>query len=313
MSTVLIFILIIVGFIIFSFLRDSINESDKITNEGGIYNKYKTLINNFVEPESGMKVIQKSDKYICVGMQNTSGYIIFHFQHTFSKINVTFEMKNIFLGHHKLDWDFPETMPQSDMIRHIETRTRQYMDNVTYNNTSYESEYSIEPIMPQKGKSDPAARPTRIFDKLALDNFLGLIIKETTKEEVMNVLISKGISFREFPDLFHDNKKTITFSYNTGDIDWNCHLDIKDDVLYSVVLYKYSADSYSIYQTLCREMTERYNHIYNISTYQNKQEGTETITFAEKGNNFNYTEIEYDSSPIINQKNIYIYFRSSRT
>ena len=40
-------------------------------------------------------------------------------------------MKNVFLGEHKLEWDFPETMPQKDMIYQIETRTRQYMDNVT--------------------------------------------------------------------------------------------------------------------------------------------------------------------------------------
>ena len=97
----------------------------------GIYNKYKILIDNFIDPESGMKVIQKNDKYMCVGMNNNAGSVVFHFQHTFNKINITFEMKNVFIGDHKLEWDFPETMPQIDMIRHIENRTRQYMENVT--------------------------------------------------------------------------------------------------------------------------------------------------------------------------------------
>ena len=106
-------------------------ETDKIVKEGGIYNKYQTLIDNFIDPASSMNVIEKTNKYMCVGMKNSSGSIAFHFQHTFNKINVTFEMKNIFIGDHKLDWDFPETMPQSDMIKHIENRTRQYMDNVT--------------------------------------------------------------------------------------------------------------------------------------------------------------------------------------
>lgn len=131
MSGVLIFIIVIVGFVIFSFAKDSIAETDRIVKEGGIYNKYKTLIDNFIGPDSGMKVIQKTDKYMCVGMSNSSGRIVFHFQHTFNKINVTFEMKNIFIGNHKIEWDFPETMPQTDMIKHIENRTRQYMDNVT--------------------------------------------------------------------------------------------------------------------------------------------------------------------------------------
>lgn len=131
MSGFLIFILIIIGFVIFSFAKDSIAETDKIVKEGGIYNKYKVLIDNFIGPNSGMKVIQKTNKYMCVGMKNNSGSIVFHFQHTFNKINVIFEMKNVFIGDHKLDWDFPETMPQTDMIKHIENRIRQYMDNVT--------------------------------------------------------------------------------------------------------------------------------------------------------------------------------------
>lgn len=131
MSGVLIFILIIVGFVIFSFAKDSMSETDKIVKEGGIYNKYKTLIDNFIDPESGMEVVEKTNKYMCVGMKNISGSIAFHFQHTFNSINVTFEMKNIFIGDHKLDWDFPETMPQTEMIKHIENRTRQYMNNVT--------------------------------------------------------------------------------------------------------------------------------------------------------------------------------------
>ena len=121
MSTILIFILVVVGFTIFSFIKDSTAETDK----------YKILIDNFIDPESGMRVIQKNNKYMCVGINNNAGSVVFHFQHTFNKINITFEMKNIFIGDHKLEWDFPETMPQTDMIRHIENRTRQYMENVT--------------------------------------------------------------------------------------------------------------------------------------------------------------------------------------
>lgn len=111
-------------------MKDSKTETDKLVKEGGIYNKYKTLIDYFIDPDSGMKVVEKTNKYMYVGMRNSSGSITFHFQHTFNKINVTFDMKNIFVGDHKLEWDFPETMPQTDMIKHIENSTRQYMDNV---------------------------------------------------------------------------------------------------------------------------------------------------------------------------------------
>lgn len=130
MGTFLIFIIIVVAIILYSFAKDSYKENDKIVKEGGIRKKYKTLIDNFIDLDSGMKVIKETNIYCCVGMQNQVGHLVFHFQHTFNKINVTFDMKNLFLGEHKLDWDFPETMPQGDMIYQIETRTRQYMDNV---------------------------------------------------------------------------------------------------------------------------------------------------------------------------------------
>jgi len=131
MSAFVIFLIIIGVFAVIHFARDSFNESEKVVKEGGIRIKYKTLIDNFADPTSGMKIVKETNKYICVGMTNSSGSIFFHFQHTFSQIDVTFEMKNMFIGNHKLEWSFPETMDQQEMIDQIETRTKQYMDNVT--------------------------------------------------------------------------------------------------------------------------------------------------------------------------------------
>lgn len=131
MSTFLIFVAIIVVIIIFNFAKDSYNENDKLVKQGGMRVKYRTLIDNFIDPDSGLKVVKETNNYVCVGMKNASGSIAFHFQHTFDKINVTFEMKNIFIGNHKLDWTFPEFMDQQQMIDRIESSTRQYMDNVS--------------------------------------------------------------------------------------------------------------------------------------------------------------------------------------
>ena len=135
MGTFLILVLIVVAIILFNFAKDSYQENNKIVKEGGIRKKYKKLIDHFIDAGSGMNVIKETNTYCCVARQNSVGCVAFHFQHTFNKINVTFDMKNIFLGSHKLDWDFPETMPQEDMIYQIEKRTRQYMDNVTNNIT----------------------------------------------------------------------------------------------------------------------------------------------------------------------------------
>lgn len=131
MSGFIIFIIIAAIFMFVKFAMDSSKDSDKLIKEGGMLVKYRKLIYNFVSPEEVFKIVDKSNKYVCVAMRNTSGSIVFHFQHTFNKINVTMEMKNIFLGEHKLTWEFPEDMPQEEMIGRMETRTRQYMDNVT--------------------------------------------------------------------------------------------------------------------------------------------------------------------------------------
>lgn len=131
MGTVILFIVIIFVISLFAFAKDSHKENNKLLKEGGMRVKYKTLINNFIEPDSGLKVVEETSNYVCVAMRNTSETIVFHFQHTFNKINITFEMKNIFLGEHKLSWKFPETMSQVDMIEQIESRIRQYMDVVS--------------------------------------------------------------------------------------------------------------------------------------------------------------------------------------
>lgn len=131
MSTFLIFVIIIVIIVIFNFAKDSYNENDKLVKQGGMRVKYRTLIDNFIDPDSGLDVVKETNNYVCVGTQNAAGSIAFHFQHSFNKITVTFEMKNLFIGNHKLDWTFPETMDQQQMIDRIESGTRQYMDNVS--------------------------------------------------------------------------------------------------------------------------------------------------------------------------------------
>lgn len=130
MTTFLIFVAVIVVFSFIKFLADSNKESSKVAKEGGILVKYNKLISHYTDPDFGLRVISKSNKYVCLGMQNSSGSLVFHFQHTFNLINITFEMKNVFVGNHKLDWKFLETMSQDDMIKHIDNRIRQYMDNV---------------------------------------------------------------------------------------------------------------------------------------------------------------------------------------
>ena len=148
------------------------------------------------------------------------------------------------------------------------------------------------------------------FDNLDIEKFLGLICKESTIEQVKETLCAKGVLYNEYPDPFTKNGKTLLFPYRLGNLDWDCSLKIRDEVLYYVSLNVYCEESYNIFKNLCEELSERYSSICVITASHDKDEGTETMTFTDKFNPFKFTEIRYDSSPIIGQKNVYInYFR----
>ena len=143
-------------------------------------------------------------------------------------------------------------------------------------------------------------------NKVDVEDFMGFVINATTSEQIKSSLTGKGISFREHPDFFEKRKKTISFSYRFSDIDWSCELRTEDDVLSHVVLNVFSPDSEKKYKSLCRELLERYGSTYDVANRIDKSEGTETVCFSNKEDPFTFTEIVYDSSPILGQKSIYI-------
>ena len=147
-----------------------------------------------------------------------------------------------------------------------------------------------------------------LFDNLDIVQFLGLVCTESTLGQVKETLCTKGIIYNEYPDSFEKNRTVILFPYRLGNHVWDCSLIIKDTMLYYVSLNLYSEDSYNIFMNLCEELSERYGSICEITTSHDKYEGTETITFTDKINPSKFTEIRYDSSSIIGQKNIYINF-----
>lgn len=150
------------------------------------------------------------------------------------------------------------------------------------------------------------------FDNLDIDNFMGFVINESTITQIKEALNTKGISFGEYPSYFDKNSKDIRFTYRIGYVDWTCMLSVKNDVLKSVMLNNYSPDSHNTFRILCRELIDRYGSFYNVRSSQNSREGTETMCFEDKEDAFHFTEVVYDSSPIIGQKNIYInYFKAS--
>lgn len=148
--------------------------------------------------------------------------------------------------------------------------------------------------------------PQRRFDKLAIDNFLGFVLKVTTFDEIVEVLQQNNVNYSEYPDYSDKDIKKIIFSYELGTIVWNCNLRIEKNILKFISIHNYSPNSYDTYKILCKEMSVRFSSSHNINTSIDKREGTETTSFINKEDVWSFTEIVYDSSPIIGQKNIYI-------
>ena len=159
-------------------------------------------------------------------------------------------------------------------------------------------------------KNEFEEKPKRFFENLSVENFIGLVINESTTAQIKDELSSKGLSYQEYPVFGHDDECDLTLNYVTSDINWSCRLNTKNNVLQMVVLNIYSPDSYSIYQTLCKEFQQRFSSSYNISQTHDSYEGTIKTCFENKSDPWQFTEVEYDSSPILGQKNVYIrYFK----
>lgn len=161
-----------------------------------------------------------------------------------------------------------------------------------------------------KKKEKVDTKSARLFDNLSVDNYLGLIIKESTIAEIKKALNSEGLSYKEFPVYGCKDEIDIAFQHRIGGINWSCCLTTRNNVLKGVVLNIYSPNSYTIYQSLCKELEERYSASHQISKRQNSHDGTETTCFTSKDDAWQFTEVEFDSSPILGQKNVYIrYFK----
>ena len=73
-----------------------------------------------------------------------------------------------------------------------------------------------------------------------LENFIGLVINESTTAQIKDELSSKGLSYQEHPVWGHDDQCDLTLNYVTSDINWLCRLTTKNNVLKMVVLNIYN-------------------------------------------------------------------------
>ena len=126
----LIFIGILVVIIIIHFAHDSHEQKTKVTKEGGMRNKYSTLVDYLLSIHPDAKVMNESGTAIMVGVRGASGSTTFDIVQTFGTVTIQYKVNNIVMGNHKLEWSFPEYDDQEKMIETMEHDIAAYNANV---------------------------------------------------------------------------------------------------------------------------------------------------------------------------------------
>jgi len=123
------FIIIIIVLIIVKFLYDKNQQRVQIGRQGGMTNKYRTLIDNLMSGHSNTKIFQETADSLSLGVSGAGGITIFRLVQTFGNITIRWKMNSPLFGKHKLKWEFPEYMDQDQMFVQITIDLAKYQEN----------------------------------------------------------------------------------------------------------------------------------------------------------------------------------------
>lgn len=105
------------AFIVIKFIISASRENDKISFQGGIYKKYSTLIDLILKSDSRASVIENKYNKVIVGVNNIAGSETYTFFESYDTLHVMCRITNNPLFENMtINWDFPETMNQEDML-----------------------------------------------------------------------------------------------------------------------------------------------------------------------------------------------------
>jgi len=122
-------IIVIGGFLIYLFISTKKEEVDKIKSQGGLYLKYKELINHFLTIPN-IEIEKKNSSSMILAVKDKYVVTRFTIGHGFEDVSVFWNHQSVTYGNHSLNWNFPESLPQSQMIDTIEKELYIYQRNL---------------------------------------------------------------------------------------------------------------------------------------------------------------------------------------
>lgn len=124
------FLIIIAMVIVIGFLRAKSKQSSKITMEGGMKYKYRTLINRIKALDDRFNVVEDSTYSLRLYVSSTGVLTQFNIIQTFNKVTVQWITKSNIYGKHKMDFDFQEYGDQNHMADKVFNDISIFQDNI---------------------------------------------------------------------------------------------------------------------------------------------------------------------------------------
>lgn len=125
-----IIILVVVVWMLYSFLKDNNKQADSVAKQGGMRKKYNVLITYILSGRDNCKIFHEDGTSIRVGSISAGGSTLFDITQTFGNVTIQYHSKSLALGNHNLEWEFDEFMDQNKMIEKINHDIGVYMQNV---------------------------------------------------------------------------------------------------------------------------------------------------------------------------------------
>ena len=123
------FIIILVVIMIGKFIYDSSKQSEQVKSEGGMREKYSTLIEYLLDHPNS-RIYQETNTFLSIGVSSAAGSTVYYLQQTYGNITIQMKIKNNpLIGNINMEWTFPESMNQRHMIQKIENDIQMRMFN----------------------------------------------------------------------------------------------------------------------------------------------------------------------------------------
>lgn len=124
MKTLQIILTLIGAFILFHFVHfiiDLIRQKRQVQHEGGMRVKYAKLVEWIIQEYPASRIIQEKSTFLNIGTFGMAGTTVFWLTQTWGKVTIQYQSTNTFMGTTKLEWEFPEYMPQEQMISKMDS------------------------------------------------------------------------------------------------------------------------------------------------------------------------------------------------